>query len=296
MEQPRLSAPIVNAAVLAVDKFLTAEDRSLAMLEMCIGTNLASRDLECSFGANQVESYDPDNAFKPVVAGTGVFRLYGEQAPTTVYSSAPYEVAFAPEVFLGSRPLEDVYAFGATYALLYRNAGTPVISIEALPFRGGATNEGEPLLVARTIPADEALSLLDSQYMVPFTIDQPGGGTEVRYVELHRFLLSVKRFTPDTPGLTEIQAHFADKRATRAWGGFADEPGSVYFSPASVSHWKTQVSQASEAATALYNFVSEWVNLGVWEPDFLSYWTTYIADMPTRLKEYLLDELSIILP
>lgn len=62
MSQPFLSAEIVNAVVVSVDKFLSAEDRALSSAEMAIGTALSSRNLECSFCACWVELSDSVNA------------------------------------------------------------------------------------------------------------------------------------------------------------------------------------------------------------------------------------------
>lgn len=296
MSSARKSAAIVNAVVVAVDKFLGAEDRSMAMAEMAMGTTLASRSLDCAFGANVVEPSDTDNAFKPVVLGTGVFRRYGEQAAHVVYDDAPYEVAFDLEDLLGSFELADVYGFGATYALLYTSSETPVFSYQALPFRGGATNVGTPLQMARTIAPEEALALVQSEYMSPFTIDVQGGWDDVAYVELQRFVIDVETYVPNSPSLTELKVHFADRRAPRGWGGLADQVAGPLLTPQAVSAYRTQASVADTMEQSLYNFVSEWVNLSAWEPDFVTYWTTYTADMPERLKQYLLDELAIILP
>jgi hypothetical protein len=287
---------MVNAAVVAVDRMLQAEDRALAMSEMAMGAPLASRDLDCGFGANVVEPSDVANAFSPVVLGTGVFRRYGESAPAVVHSDSPYEVGFDLVDLLGGFSLSDVYGFGATYALLYRSTGTPVFSYACLPFRGGSTNMGVPLQMARTISPAEALELLQSQYMPEFAIDVDGGWTDVTYLELQRFVLDVETYDPGSPTTAEVKVYFADVRAPRGWGGLADEVAGPLLTPPAVSAHRTQVAVAAQASQSLYNFVSEWVNLSAWEPDFVTYWTTYGSDMPARLKQYLLDELSIILP
>lgn len=294
MSQPLLSADIVNATVIAVDKFLSAEDRALSSAEMAIGTSLASRSLECSFGACWVEPASTSNALKPVVVGTGLFRKYGESQPTHKYENSPYEIAFDYDVFLGARPLNDVYVFGATYATAYKISSTPNLAINALPFKGGATNEGSPLLMSRTISISEALDLVNSEYMSTFTITDPGD--EVEYLELQRFVISVDNYIPGSASLTEAKVYFTDKRSPRAWGGFADEISAAYLNPSSISNWRSQVDVANQATLSLYNFVSAWVDLTAWTPDFASYWTTYNSNMPSRLKQYLLDELNIILP
>jgi hypothetical protein len=294
MSQPFLSAEIVNGVVVAVDKFLSAEDRALSSAEMSIGTALSSRNLECSFGACWVEPSDAGNALKPVVVGTGLFRKYGDAIPTAKYDSSPYEVAFDYDVFLGARPLSDVYVFGATYAVAYKVSTTPFLNINALPFKGGATNEGSPLLIGRTISVPEALELVNSEYMSAFTIIDPGD--EVEYLELQRFVISVDNYTPGSNSLTEAKVYFSDKRSPRAWGGFADEISAAYFNPSSISNWRSQAEIADQITLSLYNFVSAWVDLTAWSPDFVDYWTTYNDDMPQRLKQYLLDELNIILP
>lgn len=294
MSQPLLSAEIVNAVVVAMDRFLSVEDRALALAEMSTGISLASRNLECSFGACQVEPAEISNALKPIVIGTGVFRKYGEAMPTHLYNTTPYEVSFDYDVFLGNRPLSDVYVFGAVYAVVYKISSTKYLEINALPFRGGSSYDGSPLLMCRTVSIDDALGLVNSEYMTDFVIADPGD--EVELLELHRFVISVDNYVPGSNSLTEAKIYFADKRAPRAWGGFAEEISASHFNPESISNWKSQQGVAVEASLSLYNFVSAWVDLPAWNPDFVAYWTTYSADMPTRLKQYLLDELNIILP
>lgn len=294
MPQSFLSAEIVNATVVSIDKFLSAQDRALASAEMSMGTVLEVRDFECSFGGCWVEPSGTSNSLKPAIVGTGVFRKYSESAPSFTNLTSPYEIAFDYDVFLGNRPLSDVYAFGATYAVAYKTSGTPNIAINALPFRGGVTNEGSPLLVARTFDIPEAIALVDSEYMTDFVITDPGD--DVHYVELQRFVISVENYIPASNGLTESKIYFVDKRVPRGWGGFADEISAAYFNPSTVSNWRTQSAIAEQVSTALYNFVSAWVDLTAWTPDFTSYWTTYTDDMPVRLKQYLLEELNIILP
>lgn len=294
MSQPFLSAEFVNAVVISVDKFLSAEDRALSSVEMSIGAALASRNLDCSFGACWVEPSEADNALKPVVVGTGLFRKYGESLPTEKNTSSPYEISFDYDVFLGSRPLSDVYVFGATYAVAYKISTTPFLDINALPFKGGSTNEGSPLLMVRTISVSEALDLVTSEYMSTFAITDPGDNVES--LELQRFVISVDNYIPGSTSLTEAKVYFVDKRSPRAWGGFADEISTAYLNPSSISNWRSQSEIADQVALSLYNFVSAWVDLTAWVPDFVDYWTTYSDDMPQRLKQYLLDELNIILP
>jgi len=294
MSQPLLSAEMVNATVVAVDKFLSAEDRSLAAAEMSIGTGLSSRNLECSFGGCWVEPSSATNSLKPVVVGTTLLRKYGASLPAHLYVSSPYETAFDYNVFLGSRPLSDVYVFGATYLVAYKISTTQYAEVNALPFKVGATYEGSPLLMCRTISVEDALELVNSEYMSTFTITDPGDSVE--YLELQRFVISVDSYNPDSTNLTEAKVYFSDKRSPRAWGGFADEISSAYFNPSTISNWRTQAEIASTASLSLYNFVSAWVDLTAWTPDFTTYWTTYSDDMPARLKQYLLDELNIILP
>jgi hypothetical protein len=294
MAQPFLSADIVNAIVVAVDKFLSAEDRALSSAEMAIGTALASRNLECSFGACWVEASDASNALKPVVVGTSLTRKYGESHPTHKYDVSPFEIAFDYDVFLGARPLSDVYVFGATYVVAYKISSTAYVEVNALPFKGGATNEGSSLLMGRTISVDEALELVNSEYMSEFKITDPGD--DVEYLELQRFVISVDNYIPGSTSLTEAKVYFADRRSPRAWGGFADEISAAYLNPSSISNWRSQAEIADQVALSLYNFVSAWVDLTAWTPDFVDYWTTYSDDMPLRLKQYLLDELNIILP
>lgn len=296
MSVARKSANLVNAAVVAVDRMLTAEDRSLALAELSLGRPLQTRPLDCCFGANIAEPSDVANAFKPVVLGTGVFRRYAESAPHVVHDTAPYEVGFELEDLLGPFSLTDVYGFGATYALLYRSSGTPVFGYRALPFRGGANNMGTPLQMARTITPQEALGMLDSSYMAPFAIDVDGGWSDVEYVELQRFVLDVTTYVPSLPSATEVKTYFLDRRSPRGWGGLADEVAGSLLTPQMVSAHRATSTASSSAAESLYNFVNEWVNLSAWEPDFVTYWTTHSADMPARLKQYLLDELAIILP
>jgi len=294
MSQPVLSAEIVNAAVVAMDKFLSAEDRALSTAEMSNGFSLSSRNLECSFGACNVEPSSSDNALKPVVLGTGIFRKYNESTPTHLDDSAPYETSFDYDVFLGNRPLSDVYVFGAAYAVAYKISSVKHLEINALPFRGGATYEGSPLLMCRTISISEAIDLMNSEYMSDFIITDPGD--EVESLELYRFVISVDNYVPGSNSLTEAKIYFSDKRKPRAWGGFAEEISASHFNPESISNWRTQTAVAEEASLSLYNFVSAWVDLTAWSPDFVTYWTTYSSDMPLRLKQYLLDELNIILP
>jgi hypothetical protein len=197
-------------------------------------------------------------------------------------------------VFLGNKSLSNVYVFGATYAVAYKISGTQYLAINALPFKGGATNEGSPLLMARTISVDEALKLVNSSYMTSFKITDPGD--EVEYIELQRFVISVDSYNPNTLSLTEAKVYFEDKRIPRGWGGFAEEISSAYFNASTISNWRTQSTAAAQASLSLYNLVTAWVDLTVWSPDFVTYWTTYIDDMPVRLKEYLLNDLNIILP
>lgn len=296
MSQSFLSAESVNALVISVDKFLSTSDRSLSSAEMAIGTSLGSRDIECSFGACWVEPSSASNSLKPVVLGTGLFRKYGEAVTTDRYIDSPHEVAFDYDVFLGSKPLRDVYVFGAAYALAYQVGYATFLEIDALPFLGGATNEGSPLLMCRTISEQEALVLVNSEYMSQFTVPTPPHSTSLDYIELHRFVISVDNYTPGSPGLTEAKVYFSDKRSPRAWGGFADEICSAYLTPNSISNWRAQSEIATQVSQTLYNFVSAWVDLTAWTPDFVGYWTTYSDDMPARLKQYLLDELNIILP
>ena len=43
------------------------------------------------------------------------------------------------------------------------------------------------------------------------------------------------------------------------------------------------------------NVINEWVRLTNWSPNFISYWQSNSSMMPARLKEFLKNEMGIII-
>jgi hypothetical protein len=93
-----------------------------------------------------------------------------------------------------------------------------------------------------------------------------------------------------------LPQYFYDKRKPRGWGGFNDEIMGTNLTPYLIYKKEDFDNFLISSQQNVYNLVKSWMNMRVWSPTFIDYWLANSSDMPQRLKQYLDEKFSIVIP
>ena len=289
MAEPNKSAWILDRAVDAMGELNAAVDLCLAAEEAALGQPLASRSLDLCVGLGLIEPRKTANKRAPLVVGRGAVRIGGGN-PVSLISSTDGEFAITLESLLGTGPYYDAFAFGSLFAVSYvPTAGSRTYAIRSFLLEG-ATDL--PLMIQRTISAEDALKMHVAGSMGTPEPEWAGGDTDLRSVELARFVLDIESYVNGRPDKTSFKVHSRDLRKPRGWGGYADDILSSTVLPAIIASKSALETSQAKVETAMYNVVSEWVDLSCWTPNFEAYWGESENEVFMRpaLRAYLADE------
>jgi hypothetical protein len=299
------TALLMDALLKNMDQTAGRQNALLAAAEFGLGAPDVPRPLDLAFGCIPFQAGGAQAAAgparDPITLSKGVARLGVALDPPEVTSpqqalygidqSTPVSLAGLGSV-LGSKPVQDVYAFGAVLlvAAVSTNTSGSVVtatktaSVQTRWARGGANNTGGVLLVRRDFGLADAVDCLQTGAVTIYT-----GDITVPYLTLMRFVLSVDRYDPSDAARTRVAATaLLDERTARGWGGFCEENMASALVPTLVNSEAQAVKQAGLLADQLKALMTVWVTLD-WSPDFKTYWESGDAPfpLPARLKAYL---------
>jgi hypothetical protein len=279
------TALIFDALVRGAAVAATPPDIALALQEFSLGQPTASRPLDVCFGFGPSDPASGFAAPLPVVSSRGLARASGALIADTSQTSLDLTA------LLGSTPVKDAFAFGSVYAVFSHPQGYAAsLTIQPVIVRGGSTGSGAPLLMARTVAAEDAASWLRDG-LVPPTI--PPSGTSL---ELWRWVLDVDSFDPAAASSKQVSVVSVDLRRPRGAFGFAEEVMASVLVPAAIDWTLSASDDQASLDAAIVSAVGKWVVLPTWSPTFVDYWAASSVALPTALAAFLSSRLGIVIP
>jgi hypothetical protein len=287
------TAYILDSVVRGLDRLNTMTETALALEEYGLGAPLAERDIDLCYGLAAVDTRSASNATAELVIGTGLARYLSDAVPDRVHTGIPPEQAFNPTDLLGSLVVQDAYAFGSVFLRAWTSLGVPAFDVQVEIVRGGGG--GNPLLMLRDVSQSEVLDWLAEGLIGEATVPAtPGGSTNYRTLEIMRFMINITYFDGSDSSKNRITVIPVDQRRVRGALGFAEESLGALLIPALVRSESATQEQYAQANAAVKEMIDQWVQLDSWQPNFLQYWQTSVVPMPTRLRQYLEEELGYV--
>jgi hypothetical protein len=147
----------------------------------------------------------------------------------------------------------------------------------------------------RDISLEEALTWLsDGKIESPQPPPAPSSSSNYQTLEIWRFLIDITYFDSADETKNRLQVIPVDVRKIRGALGFAEETLATQLVPYLVKNQTTAQDQYNTANKALKSVIDSWVQLDSWQPNFIDYWRTSSVAMPSRLREFLLEELGYV--
>lgn len=298
----------MNNLVLSLDIFEGIVDFSASSKEYALGVSTETRDLDLGYGLCSVETTNPNFIQKILVLGKGYEKSLTETKANEIISSTLNEVAsisiypnnnsydlIQRQLVNGSAEIiSNCYAFGKVFLESYNDGGNHYNSVSAATLKG---NNGYTTFISKDITVEEAMTLMKNNILgtiTPKSLVSDGGYDDYSSLSVFDFVLDIEYFD-GTFQNSRVYLHLMDKRKVRGVFPFALETLSVYFVPSIVRNDRNLNSKYTSARSKIKNIIKQWVLIPSWSPDFISYWRSSPVEVPTRIKQYLKDELGIII-
>lgn len=298
----------MNNLVLSLDIFEEILDYSASSKEYALGISTEARDLDLGYGLCSVETTNPSLIQKILVLGKGYEKSLTETKASEILSTSLNEIAsisiypnynsydlIQRQLINGSPEIiSNCYAFGSVFLESYNDSGVHYNTVSAATLKG---NNGYTTFMSKDIDIEEAVSLMKNNMLgtvTPKSLASDGGYDNYSSLSVFDFVLDIEYFD-GTFQNSRVYLHLIDKRKVRGVFPFALEALSVYFVPSIVRNDRNLNSRYTSARNNIKNIIKEWVLIPSWSPDFISYWRSSPVEVPTRIKEYLKNELGIII-
>lgn len=279
------TATLINNYILETDKLVEGQDIYLSMQEFALGLPDSIRNLDLCWGYAVVEPQNSTQFQYEINLGRGVTRNSTGNLDIFVYDTNYFNLS---SLLPSGITLSNVYAFGSIFMSPDTIGMDSTVSFQPVLLKGESS--GTPIFICKDIDIDTIYDMMQT--------DSIGSAIapDADSLELYRFALDINYYNSSSPELKDIKIYIYDKRKPRGWGGFNDEIMGTSLTPYLIYKKEDYDSFLLSSQQNVYNLVKSWMNMRVWSPTFIDYWLANSSDMPQRLKQYLNEKFSIVIP
>lgn len=279
------TATLINNYILETDKLVEGQDIYLSMQEFALGLPDSIRNLDLCWGYAVVEPQNSTQFQYEINLGRGVTRNSTGNLDIFVYDTNYFNLS---SLLPSGITLSNVYAFGSIFMSPDTIGMDSTVSFQPVLLKGESS--GTPIFICKDIDIDTIYDMMQT--------DSIGSAIapDADSLELYRFALDINYYNSSSPELKDIKIYIYDKRKPRGWGGFNDEIMGTSLTPYLIYKKEDYDTFLLSSQQNVYNLVKSWMNMRVWSPTFIDYWLANSSDMPQRLKQYLNEKFSIVIP
>ena len=279
------TATLINNYILETDKLEEGQDIYLSMQEFALGNPESMRNLDLCWGYAIVEPQNSTQFQYEINLGRGITRNSTGDLDIFVYNTNYFNLS---SLLPSGTAFSNVYAFGSIFMSPDTIDMDSTVSFEPVLLKGESS--GTPIFMCRDINIDQVYDMIQNDSI------EASIAPSADSLELFRFVLDINYYNSSSPELKDIKIYFYDKRKPRGWGGFNDEIMGTSLTPYLIYKKEDFDNFLISSQQNVYNLVKSWMNMRVWSPTFIDYWLANSSDMPQRLKQYLNEKFSIVIP
>jgi hypothetical protein len=279
------TAELINNYILETDKLNEGQDIYLSLQEFALGLPDTQRNLDLCWGYASVEPQNSTQSLYEINLGRGITRNSTGNLDIFVYDTNYFNLS---SLLPSGVAYSNVYAFGSIYMSPDTVGLDSTVSFDPVILKGESS--GTPLFMCKDIDIETVYTMLQNDVI------EAAIAPEANSIELYRFILDITYYNSSNPELKNIEIYLFDKRKPRGWGGFNDEIMGTSLTPYLIYKKEDFDNFLTSAQQDVYNLVKGWMNMRIWSPTFIDYWLANSSDMPERLKQYLDEKFSIVIP
>ena len=279
------SATLINNYILEIDKLSEGQDIYLSMQEFALGLPDSIRNLDLCWGYAVVEPQNSTQFQYEINLGRGITRNSTGNLDMFVNDTNYFNLS---SLLPSGNTLSNIYAFGSIFMSPDTIGMDSTVSFEPVLLKGESS--GTPIFMCKDIDIDAVYEMIQNDTIEAAISPDPDS------LELFRFVLDINYYNSSNPELKDIKIYIYDKRKPRGWGGFNDEIMGTSLTPYLIYKKEDFDTFLTNSQQNVYNLVKSWMNMRVWSPTFIDYWLANSSDMPQRLKQYLNEKFSIVIP
>ena len=280
------SSVILDNLVFALNETQSTIDFSLSNKEYALAYNSVERNIQLLFGLTSIKSNNQSFIQDIVVFGKGLDSNINSNSYVLLPSSGN-QIGFNITEILSEIDLaSNCYILGAAYL-------TTSETEESIQFSLGKSKDdpnGSVFIISKDIDLDTMKNILlfDDYIIFP----EPTANSEDS-VLLYKFIIDVDNYD-STIQNSRILMYVSDYRKTRGLFGFTDENLSLIVTSNIILNDKNINSLYNLQKSLIKDIVNKWINLP-WSPGFIEYWQTSEKAMPSYLRNFIYNEIGIVI-
>jgi len=276
------SAVLLDNIVSSLSILEESLDYSLSLKEHSAGTDSSSYDLEIGYGFSSIKTNKSANLLKILSIGKGLSKT--ASGLSYIPLSADETGFTIQDIISFSNTYKNCYLFGSVFLVL--NGSSTVITT-SLSKPALDPSSSVPLIICKDIELQDAIDMISLSSEISTT---SGYATDL---ELFKFVFDIDYYDGDSK-TARLGLYLIDNRKTRGVLPYADEDLSFSFISTLNQNYINNQRIYDKTKSNIKLIVNDWVFLSSWDPSFVGYWTTPGNTLPTNLKNFLQNELGII--
>lgn len=284
MSPNEYSATILDNLVKSLDILYVGVDYAAAIKEHSLGADFITQNIELGYGLSAIQSNNSNNLTNILVLGKGYSKstLGGYDL---IPSSGNETGLSLINILSTSTVYENCYVIGSIFLSL-DGSNNPIITANLFkPINDPSSTDS--IIIYKDISFDDVEKIVNNSTEI---VSSSGYTVSL---ELCRFILDIDYYDGNLSS-ARAALHIIDNRKTRGVLTFAEE--NLAFSFMNALNLNYQLTQRIYDTTKsnIKTIIDDWVSLSSWDPSFVEYWTTPGHTLPTNLKNFLQNELGII--
>jgi len=254
----------------------------LSLKEHSAGADSSSYDLEIGYGFSSIKTNKSANLLKILSIGKGLSKT--ASGLSYIPLSADETGFTIQDIISFSNTYKNCYLFGSVFLVLN---GSSTIITTSLSKPALDPSSSVPLIICKDIELQDAIDMISLSSEISTT---SGYATDL---ELFKFVFDIDYYDGDSK-TARLGLYLIDNRKTRGVLPYADEDLSFSFISTLNQNYINNQRIYDKTKSNIKLIVNDWVFLSSWDPSFVGYWTTPGNTLPTNLKNFLQNELGII--
>ena len=280
------SAVILDNLVVALNKTQSTIDFSLSNKEYALAYNSISRNVQLLFGLTSLKSNNQSFIQDILVFGKGLDSSINSTSYNLLPSSGNQFGFNITEILNEVDLVSDCYILGAAYLTTSESGESVQISLG----KSKDDPNGSVFILSKDIDLDTMKNLLLFDEYIVFPEPTENSNNSVL---LYKFIIDIDTYD-STIQNSRLLMYVFDYRKTRGLFGFTDENLSLIVTSNIILNDKNINSLYSLQKSLLKDIVNKWISLP-WSPGFIEYWQTSEKAMPNYLRDFIYNELGIVI-
>jgi hypothetical protein len=284
MSPSEYSAIILDNLVKSLDILYIGVDYSAAIKEHSLGADFTTQNIELGYGLSAIQSNNPSNLLNILVLGKGYSK--STLGSYDLIPTSGNETGLSLNNILSTTTIyENCYMIGSVFLSL-DGSNNPIITANLFKPTSDPSSS-DSVIIYKDISYEDVEKIVNNSTEI---VSSSGYTTSL---ELFRFILDVDYYDGNLSS-ARASLYIIDDRKTRGVLTFAEETLAFSFMNALNQNYQLTQRIYDTTKSNIKTIINDWVSLSSWDPSFVEYWTTPGHTLPTNLKNFLQNELGII--